>query len=106
MHDQIIARLKEIALSVAENEAVLVVRLSSEIDEQETRLTELKAARELARTAAMRGDNFAPEIEGYITYQCPICWVSRNKQADLRPVPSGNSNDLFRCESCNREIEI
>jgi hypothetical protein len=106
MHDRVIIRLKEIALKVAENEVALVARLSSEIDEQETRLAELKAAREPARTAAMRGDNFAPEIEGYITYQCPICWVSQNKQADLRPVPSDNSNDLCRCESCNREIEI
>jgi DNA-directed RNA polymerase subunit RPC12/RpoP len=70
----------------------------------EERLAERKAARELARTAAMRGDQFAPELDG--NYQCPICWVSNGIHADLTPIQSDTTDDLFRCENCNRKIEI
>jgi len=106
MSDQVISRLKQIAQDAAKDEGAVIEALAREIDQLEERLAERKAARELARTAVMRGDQFAPELDG--NYQCPICWVSNGIHADLTPIPNdtSDSDDLFRCENCNRQIEI
>ena len=104
MPGSITVQLVQLAGAIAQDESARVEILLTEISQLENRLAELRANCDLAKNSVGRLDQFAPEIGG--NYQCPMCWVSNGLHGDLRPIPSDTKDDLFRCENCNRTIEI
>ena len=104
MRGSITVQLVQLAGAIAQDESARVEVLLTEISQLENRLAELRANCDLAKNAVGRVDQFAPEIGG--NYQCPMCWVSNGLHGDLRLIPSDTKDGLFRCENCNRTIEI
>ena len=95
----------QIAKEVAELARDETQSYQKKIDEAKQHLDELTARLKLAREAPTRLDSFDVQIGG--DYQCPHCWIRDGVKSALRPV--GNSEgdaDLFRCNTCDRIIEI
>jgi len=92
---------KELA-ALANDEAL---SYQKEIDETKRRLDELTAKLKAAQEAPARLDGFDVQIGS--DYQCPHCWMKDGIKSTLRPVgnPDGDA-DRFRCNACDRIIEI
>ena len=74
--------------------------LEREILDLETQLQTKKAALDTARMASTRASNFLPMFGA--NFYCPGCWVEKEKNATLRPIPG----DAMRCNVCDRSFAI
>ena len=97
------ARLIQIAADEAAHLQAQTAALREEIDALNDQLEMATAKLRIANDAAGRVERYYPEIAAH--HQCPICWVRQGDHVDLNPVPSENSDDLFRCEK-GHEIEL
>jgi len=79
-------------------------RLEREYADLQAKAAEIKAKRDLARTAADRVFNFAVKRGG--DYCCPACWIKRNALGLLMPRPSQTRDDIFECANCGHTIAI
>jgi len=96
--------LRKEAREAAEQAQGRVAQFEREILELEKRLTEAKAKRDATRLAPKRLSNYPITLSSG-DYACPVCWID-GKEAALRPVPSSNEDDLFRCRGCGRQFVI
>lgn len=97
--------LKQAAVQVANELECRNLALKREVQELETKVAEKKAALELGGFPHERAHNFVPLVGG--EYQCPICWVQRERQAGLRPVDNPDSqDDIFVCRECGHDFVI
>lgn len=96
------AWLFRIANEATSREQKRAERLRAEIFEAEKRKAKAQAELEIAQSASGRLDAFAPVLGGY--EQCPLCWIERGIQSNLKPIDSETSVDWFRCETCHREM--
>ena len=91
---------QEAAKSAEQRIAYLDAELA-EVEKQKANIDEKRAA---ARIAFERLANY-PVTRG-TDYLCPLCWVEDGKDSLLRPVPSHDRNDIFRCRVCHYEAVI
>lgn len=97
--------LKQKAVQVANDLEGRNLALKREIQEIELRLAERKAALELGGFPLERARDFVPSLGG--EYQCPVCWVSRQRQSRLRPIDNPDSqDDIFACRECGSDFVI
>lgn len=94
----------KIAAEIAENFEASATRLESEIAKVEAQAEQIKAKRDLARSAANRLANFEVTFGGYV--QCPACWIERGLRSPLQPTPSSTPDDIFRCSDCQRVFSV
>ena len=97
----IFEHLQKVAQEVARNAEARIANLDDQIAKIEEQKTQIVAERAKAREAIIRAANFPGKIGN--DNVCPVCWAGEGKMSPLRPVPSGNRNDLFRCSICHYE---
>lgn len=97
-------KLLETASEVAEYAQTQISQIDEKLAQIEHQKIELEAERTKIRGALQRAADF-PVTRG-ADYLCPLCWVDEAKESTLRPVPSGNRDDIFRCNSCHYETVI
>lgn len=98
------AGFSRLAHDLAEAAKVTIPHLEKEIFELQTELTQKEAQREAAGRAIERAANY-PLTRG-IDRICPSCWVLDGVESTLRCVPSSTSDDLYMCNTCNRDVVI
>ena len=94
--------LKQAAIRIANYVQGDALELKRELLEVQARESQLQASIHAAGIARERARNFVPLLGG--DYQCPSCWVERERKAGLRPVDSPNRNDNFVCRECGLEF--
>jgi hypothetical protein len=104
MHGSVDEQLRQYAERLAEAQQHRIITLEKEMLEAEERKAAAKADLENVKSAITRLDTF--QTKKGTRYQCPYCWISRGEAANIRPVPSPPSIDLFVCNVCNQEITI
>ncbi len=57
-----------------------------------------------AELAAIRASIFNPKIG--TQYQCPACWVRKEKRAALEAIPTRTKDDAFECDACGADYLI
>lgn len=93
-------RLFAEAQEIAEQYERGAMGLEREILNLQTQLQDKKAALHLARAAHERARNFVP-MRGADFY-CPICWITKEENAVVRPIPAG----LMCCIVCGERFAV
>jgi hypothetical protein len=96
--------LRQAAREIAAQAQAAVTRLEQETLDLKTRLAEKEAERDAARLAPKRLANYPVRLG--TDYQCPRCWIEHEKRSPLRPIPSGDKNDILRCGICGEDFII
>jgi len=55
-------------------------------------------------TLALRLQLFKPRVK--LEYQCPACWILKERRANLDPIPSGTKDDAFECDVCGADFVV
>jgi len=98
-------QLRQMAQEAAQNTYTKQTNLEQEITELENKISQKKAAMNLARNSLKRLPNFQVEFGG--NYQCPYCWIESGRQSSLRAIGGGTKKEnFFRCTSCDTLISI
>lgn len=97
---KILSEAQAIALHQKQRAAALYEEYLALIKEAD----DIKAQCDSARSAPKRLFNFKVQIGG--DYQCPSCWIISSLNAPIRPVPSQDRSDKFRCASCGHEFSF
>jgi hypothetical protein len=92
------------ALEVANNIQERTLALKRELVQIKTREMHIEAQLEQAHLAHQRLFNYRPTLGP--DYQCPRCWIANEKSFPLKPIPSADSSDHFRCTGCQFEFSI
>ena len=81
-------------------------RLEHEREQLLTRLAELNAALELARSAALRAHTYNPRDA--LQPECPRCWVVKGMVNQLRNIPGTDAHEVWRCldVSCRPDFNV
>src|SRR5438045_1834028 len=77
-----------------------VPHLERDILNKEARLKEAQTALHLARLVVKRAGDLVPARGA--DFYCPICWVTKEVSATLRPIPG----DIMRCNVCERDFQV
>ena len=104
MNNRLGANFLKIAQDAATDAQSHVSDIERKLAEIEQEKLKLEAQRALARSALQRAANY-PVTRG-ADYLCPLCWVDDSRESTLRPVPSSDRNDIFRCNGCHYEAII
>jgi hypothetical protein len=101
-------QLKQTAIEVLNRITERKARIRTEYEQIEAarlqKKAELDAQINAESDARQRLLDFQPSREGQ--FMCPRCWTASGKYNALTPIPSGTSQDLFRCHFCNLELSI
>ena len=97
-------KLKQTAIRIANHIEGNALALKREFLQVKAHEAELQASINAASAARERSRNFVPLVGG--DYQCPSCWVERERKASLRPVDSENRNDNFVCRECGLDFSF
>ncbi|MEH2627081.1 hypothetical protein V1292_005136 [Bradyrhizobium sp. AZCC 1719] len=92
------------AQEIADHAHAKIARLDEELSKIEKQKAKIDAERHKARGALERAAKFP--VKSGADYLCPLCWVDEAKASTLRPVPSPDRHDIFRCNTCHFEAVI
>jgi hypothetical protein len=93
--------MKEKAMEIAEYAHEQIAGFDLQLALIEEEKAKINAEREQARGALKRAADFP--VKSGADYLCPMCWVDDGVSSTLRPVPSPDRNDIFRCNKCHFE---
>jgi seryl-tRNA synthetase len=93
--------IKRKAQEYAEHAHAKISRLDKQLAEIEKQKAKIDAEREKARGSLKRAANFP--VKHGADYLCLYCWVDDDVTSTLRPVPSTDRHDIFRCNICQAE---
>ena len=93
--------MKREAQQYAEQRNTTIANLDKKLAEIDQQKLEIEAERQKARSALKRAANFP--VKSGADYLCYLCWVDDDVTSTLRPVPSNDRTDLFRCNRCHFE---
>ena len=96
--------LKQIAIRIANHIEGNALELKRELLQVQLREKELQTTIHAASAASERSRNFVPLLGS--DYQCPACWVDRERKSGLSPVDSPENNDIFVCRTCGLEFSF
>jgi hypothetical protein len=97
----IVDEMKRRAQEIAEYAHAKIASLDTQLADIEKQKAAIEAERHMARGALKRAADFP--VKRGADYLCPACWVDDNVIATLRPVPSTDRHDIFRCNTCHFE---
>ena len=98
------SQIRNVAAEIAANAQKRAFHLQHELEEIEARKIEVEAKHHSASLAHKRLADFLPEIGG--NYQCPRCWIDHEVWSDLTPMAGTQTEDFFRCQTCNFEFSL
>ncbi|MCW6511400.1 hypothetical protein [Lichenifustis flavocetrariae] len=75
-------------------------RLHDQYQKVKLEAEKLLAERNLARRALQRRADFVVKVGA--DYQCPRCWIEREKRSPLRPL----EGDIMACRECGIDIQV
>ena len=96
--------LRKAANKAAENAHAKITEFDRQIAEIDNKKLEMHTKSAMARGSLNRAANFP--VKNGADYLCPLCWVDEGKMSPLRPVPSQDRHDIFRCGLCRYEAVI
>jgi hypothetical protein len=96
--------LKRQAMEIAQQAVGKIPRLDAQLAEIWKKKAALEEEREKARGSLKRAADFPLKFGA--DYFCPVCWVNDDHTSTLRPVPSNDRRDIFRCNACHFETTI
>ncbi len=94
--------LFRIAEEIARNARDRAARLQIEVAQLEEQAAQKKTAIATANLSLDRLASF--KIATEMEYPCPFCWIEEEVRSILRPVPSADEGDVFRCEARGHEV--
>jgi hypothetical protein len=93
--------MKRIAREIAEHAQAKISNLDQQLAEIDKQKMQINTEREKASSALKRAANFPVKLGA--DYLCPACWVDDDVTSTMRPAPSPDRNDIFRCNRCHFE---
>ena len=96
--------MKQRALGIAEHLHAQISNLDKQLADIEKEKAKIEAERQKARGALKRAADFPVKLGA--DYICPVCWVDDNNPSTMRPVPSADRHDIFRCNRCQFEASF
>ena len=97
----IVEEMKRKAQEIAAHVHAKISSLDSQLADIEKQKAAIEAERQKAGSALKRAADFP--VKSGADYLCPVCWVDDGVTATLRPVPSSDRHDIFRCNRCHFE---
>jgi hypothetical protein len=97
----IVDELRNKAQEFAEHTHTQITHFDKQLAEIEKQKAAIEADRVKARSALKRAADFP--VKRGADYLCPLCWVDDGVTSTLRPVPSTDRHDIFRCNTCHFE---
>jgi hypothetical protein len=96
--------MKQRALEIAEHLDAQISNFDKQLVDIEKQKAKIEADRQKARGALKRAADFPVKIGA--DYICPLCWVDESNPSIMRPVPSSDRHDIFRCNRCQFEASF
>jgi hypothetical protein len=96
--------LRKVAQDIANGADERIAQLENQKLRLQSQMREIEAVSKSLSFAAQRLANFP--VKNGADYLCPQCWIEQGKMAPLKPIPSSDSHDIFRCSLCRYEAVI
>lgn len=77
---------------------------AKELADIEARRTELIAELDAISSFPERRRSFVSRLGR--DYQCPRCWIVKESESSMRPVPNSTDDDYFECRVCGYELVV
>ena len=96
--------MKQKAQEIADYAHEKIARFDKQLADIEQEKTKLNAERHKAQGSLQRAADF--RVKSGADYLCPLCWLDDGITSRLRPAPSTDRHDIFRCNTCNFEMSF